>query len=440
MGVDARARTYSRAPEADTRTAQPDAGARSSVYVQRFAVEFQYAVHFTRDLFDPSNATLVTALSEREPTRLHRVFAVVESQVLAAWPGLLDRIRTYFAAHGERITLVAEPVVVTGGEASKNDVGLIADLQRRMHDVGLDRQSFVVCVGGGALQDAVGYAAATTHRGVRMVRVPTTVLAQNDSGVGVKNAINAFGKKNFLGTFAPPFAVLNDFRFLETLDRRDKVAGMSEAVKVALIRDEAFFEWLVEHRDALAECDAAALEVLVRRCAELHMRHIATSGDAFEFGSARPLDFGHWAAHKLESMTDYRLRHGEAVAIGIGLDTLYSALAGFMSMDDAVAVLDLLAGLGLPLWDDALDARGDDGRRLVLAGLDEFREHLGGELTVTLLRGIGRGFEVNEMDEAWIEDALARLREASRQRAAHPDSYAPATCLSEPGRHEADLP
>src|SRR5690606_7115940 len=146
--------------------------------------------------------------------------------------------------------------------------------------------------------------------------------------------------------------------------RRDKVAGMAEAVKVALIRDEAFFDWLVEHRDALAACEPAALEVLVRRCAELHMRHIATSGDAFEFGSARPLDFGHWAAHKLESLTDYRLRHGEAVAIGIGLDTLYSALAGFMSMNDAEAVLDLIAGLGLPLWDDALDARGaDDPRR-----------------------------------------------------------------------------
>lgn len=440
MGVDARARPYPRTPEADTLTQRDDAGARSSVYVQRFAVEFQYAVHFTRDLFDPSNPTLVSALAEREPSRRHRVFAVVEAQVLAAWPELLDRIRAYFAAHAGRIALVAEPGVVPGGEASKNDEGLIADLQRRMHDVGLDRQSFVVCVGGGALQDAVGYAAATTHRGVRMVRVPTTVLAQNDSGVGVKNAINAFGKKNFLGTFAPPFAVLNDFRFLETLDRRDKVAGMAEAVKVALIRDEAFFDWLVEHRDALAACEPAALEVLVRRCAELHMRHIATSGDAFEFGSARPLDFGHWAAHKLESMTGYRLRHGEAVAIGIGLDTLYSVLAGFMSMDDADAVLDLLAGLGLPLWDDALDARGDDGRRLVLAGLDEFREHLGGELTVTLLRGIGRGFEVNEMDEALIEDALGRLREAGRHGAERRKSRRPAVPRGGAGAREAARP
>lgn len=439
MGVDARARPYPRTPDADRRTQQSD-GPRSTVYVQRFAVEFRYVVHFTRDLFDPSNPTLVSALAEREPWRRHRVFAIVEAQVLAAWPGLVDRIRDYFAAHADRVTLVAEPVVVQGGEASKNDEALIADLQRRMHDVGLDRQSFVLCVGGGALQDAVGYAAATTHRGVRMVRVPTTVLAQNDSGVGVKNAINAFGKKNFLGTFAPPFAVLNDFRFLETLDRRDKVAGMAEAVKVALIRDEAFFDWLVEHRDALAACEPAALEVLVRRCAELHMRHIATSGDAFEFGSARPLDFGHWAAHKLESLTDYRLRHGEAVAIGIGLDTLYSALAGFMSMNDAEAVLDLIAGLGLPLWDDALDARGDDDRRLVLAGLDEFREHLGGELTVTLLRGIGHGFEVNEMDEALIEEALARLREASRRRAAQPDSRPLAARPDEPGRREAIRP
>lgn len=109
-------------------------------------------------------------------------------------------------------------------------------------------------------------------------------------------------------------------------------------------------------------------------------------------------------------------------------------------MNDAEAVLDLIAGLGLPLWDDALDARGDDDRRLVLAGLDEFREHLGGELTVTLLRGIGHGFEVNEMDEALIEEALARLREASRRRAAQPDSRPLAARPDEPGRREAIRP
>lgn len=378
---------------------------------QRFTVEFEYPVFFTRDVFAASNPGLRRVLAHREPFRSHRVVAIVEEQVAACWPRLSGEIAAYFAHYGPQIELAADPLLLPGGEAAKNSRDLIDDLQRQLEELGIDRQSFVLCVGGGALQDAVGYAAATTHRGVRMVRVPTTVLSQNDSGVGVKNAINAFGKKNFLGTFAPPFAVVNDTRFLETLDARDKVAGMAEAVKVALIRDASFFVWLEENRAELAACGLEPLERLIRRCAELHMRHIGASGDPFEFGSARPLDFGHWAAHKLESMTAYRLRHGEAVAIGMALDVLYSAAEGYLPPAEANRVLSLLGDLGLPLWDAALDELGSDGRPLVLGGLDEFREHLGGELTVTLLRSIGRGFEVHEMNEPLIESAIGRLRD-----------------------------
>jgi 3-dehydroquinate synthase len=135
------------------------------------------------------------------------------------------------------------------------------------------------------------------------------------------------------------------------------------------------------------------------------------SGDPFELGSARPLDFGHWAAHKLESLSSNRLRHGEAVAIGIALDTLYSAHTGLLRPAAAEAVLALLERLGFRLWDEALDrVSGDDGRPDVLAGLAEFREHLGGELTITLLRDIGRGVEVNEMDPNAVIQALRTLR------------------------------
>jgi 3-dehydroquinate synthase len=239
---------------------------------------------------------------------------------------------------------------------------------------------------------------------VRLVRVPTTVLGQNDSGVGVKNGVNAFGKKNFVGTFAPPFAVINDIRLLDTLGERDRRAGLSEAVKVALIRDPAFFRWLAEHADDLRAFRPGATAYMVRRAAEIHLEHIATSGDPFEFGSARPLDFGHWAAHKLESLTRSRLRHGEAVAIGIALDTVYSARQGFLSEADRDGVLELLERLGLRLWDEALD------RPELLDGLAEFREHLGGELTVTLLRGIGDGFETHDIDESAMRQSIERLR------------------------------
>jgi 3-dehydroquinate synthase len=264
--------------------------------------------------------------------------------------------------------------------------------------------------------DAVGYAAATTHRGVRLIRMPTTVLSQNDSGVGVKNGINAFGSKNFLGTFAPPFAVINDPDFLSTLAPRDLRAGMAEAVKVALIRDRGFFDWLDRSADALARFEPAAMGQLVRRAAEIHMAHIATCGDPFEFGSARPLDFGHWAAHKLESLSSHALRHGEAVAIGLGLDSRYSATAGTLSELELSRICTLLERLGLRLWDDTLDRRDERGGLAVLQGLREFQEHLGGRLTVTLLDAIGTSLEVHEMDEAAIADAIAWLqaRDAAR--------------------------
>lgn len=236
------------------------------------------------------------------------------------------------------------------------------------------------------------------------------MLAQNDAGVGVKNGINAFGQKNFLGTFAPPFAVLNDARFLETLSCRDTIAGMAEAVKVALIRDAEFYDWLRAHTASLAACELASVTPLIRRCAQLHLDHIAAAGDPFELGSARPLDFGHWASHKLESLSASRLRHGEAVAIGIALDTIYSAEAGLFPPASCQPVLELLEGLGFRLWDETLSLVDPGDRRpRVVEGLAEFREHLGGELTITLLQAIGEGIAVQEVHEDLVLRALDRL-------------------------------
>jgi 3-dehydroquinate synthase len=385
---------------------------RPAAYIQKLSVPYDYPVYFTLDVFSPANLDFVEAVSRREPSRRHRVLFVIEQAIAQAWPRLGESIGAYVGHHRDRLELSADPWIVPGGEAAKNDPTVLAALQQRFYELRLDRQSFVALVGGGALLDAGGYAAATVHRGLRVVRLPTTVLAQGDSGVGVKNGVNAFGLKNFLGTFAPPFAVLNDGRFLETLARRDTVAGMAEAVKVALIRDPEFFGWLEAETASLAACEPVPVGELIRRAAALHLDHIATSGDPFELGSARPLDFGHWAAHKLESLTGNRLRHGEAVAIGIALDTMYSSRVGLLPDAAAERVLRLLGGLGFRLWDPVLDAGGRGGRPAVLDGLDEFREHLGGDLTVTLLAEIGRGVEVHEMAEELVVGALAALRRA----------------------------
>ena len=265
------------------------------------------------------------------------------------------------------------------------------------------------------LSTELGLAAATAHRGVRHIRIPTTTLSQNDSGVGVKNGINAFGKKNFIGTFAPPHAVVNDLQFLDSLPDRDKRAGYSEAVKVALIRDGRFFESLEKDAPLLKAFDSDAIERLVRRCAELHMEHIAGSGDPFEFGSARPLDFGHWAAHKLEQISDYRIRHGEAVAIGVALDTVYSGLVGLLDPSSVERVLRLLVDIGMEIYASELHYTDAEGDQMLLRGLEEFREHLGGDLTITLLEGIGRGVEVHSMNLPKVVEALSILRDRFNQ-------------------------
>jgi 3-dehydroquinate synthase len=388
----------------------PGAATGEGAYLQRFEVVYEYPVIFTRGLFRLDSPIFKDTLCRLEPARRHRFVCFLDDWVARAWPGLQAQIEAYARHHAQSLQLLGPVIEIRGGESAKNDLWLVETLQRRLLELGIDRHSYVVAIGGGAVLDLVGYVAATTHRGVRHVRVPTTVLAQNDSGVGVKNGVNAFGVKNLVGSFSPPFAVLSDLEFIDTLSRRDKVAGMAEAVKVSLIRDATFFAWLEAQSAALAALQPEPMSYLIRRCAELHMRHIAGGGDPFEHGSARPLDYGHWAAHKLEAMTRHDLRHGEAVAIGIALDARYAVLRGMLAAGEEERVCRLLEALGFVLWHPALEARAGDGSLAVLDGLREFREHLGGDLTVTLLQAIGQGVEVHEMDPVRVAEAVGWLR------------------------------
>lgn len=387
----------------------------AAIVHQRFAVTYDYAVAFTRGCFDPDNGTLAQVMDCAGADPRPRCVVFVDLGVASLRPDLVGAIIGHFAARNDLPILALAPRLMPGGETIKNEAHLIGEMHDVILDHGIDRHSYVVAVGGGAFLDAVGLAASTAHRGVRLVRVPTTVLAQNDGGVGVKTAINRRGAKNQIGTFAPPWAVVNDAEFLELLPARDRIAGMAEAVKVALIRDGTFFDWLEAKAADLAVFAPEAMGWLVRRCAELHMRQIAQGGDPFEQGSARPLDFGHWAAHKLESLSRHHLRHGEAVAIGLALDTRYSVLAGMVPPGTEDRVAGLLERLGFRLWHPLLAERDAGGRPVVLAGLEEFREHLGGRLTITLLAGIGTGVEVNTMDDGLVGQAIGWLeaREAA---------------------------
>ncbi|MEX2602260.1 MAG: 3-dehydroquinate synthase [Balneolaceae bacterium] len=379
---------------------------------QRFSVSFSYPVHFTEGLFEQDNP-LLADLAGTPGKKPSDILFVLDRGVCDHQPDLQERIEAYAEAYRNKIRIAGSWVQFPGGETAKNDPGLIRSLLTAIDEANLDRHSFIAVIGGGAVIDAAGYAAAIAHRGIRLIRIPTTVLAQNDAAIGVKNGINEFGKKNFLGTFVPPFAVLNDFQFLSTLDDRDWRSGISEAVKVALIRDGEFFNRLEEIAPRLANREPEAMKELIIRCAELHLDHIAGSGDPFESGSSRPLDFGHWSAHKLEQMTRYRLRHGEAVAIGIALDATYSSLEGRLGEAECLRILNVLKVCGFTLFVPELEEKLDepDQKDSILYGLEEFREHLGGELTIMLLDRIGTGTEVHEVDYELYKKAIFSLQQ-----------------------------
>ena len=191
---------------------------------QEIHVAFRYPVHFTTGVFDGSNRLLRNLVARSDDGQPARMVAVVDRGVDRAHPDLVESIGRYCLAHQDAIALAGPVLVIPGGEQVKTEPGHTERVLETINRAGLCRHSYLVAVGGGAVLDVAGFAAATAHRGVRLIRVPTTVLAQDDSAVGVKNGVNAYGKKN-LGTFAPPFAVINDFGFLSTLSTAIGAAG-----------------------------------------------------------------------------------------------------------------------------------------------------------------------------------------------------------------------
>ncbi|WP_236209751.1 3-dehydroquinate synthase [Pseudomonas tohonis] len=387
-----------------------------------FTVTYRYPVLFTEHLFAANNDCLHRQLTDNG-TRPASAMVFADADLLRSNPALAAQIQGYFQSRASHLKLLADPIAVPAGESCKTP-DVLQRLYGQMLEHGLDRHCYVLALGGGALLDAVGYACATFHRGVRLIRIPTTVLAQNDAGVGVKNGINAFEQKNLLGAFQPANAVINDFQLLLGLPRRDQLAGLAEAVKVAAIKDAAFFAWLEEQADALSAFAHEPSRYAIRRCAELHLEQITRGGDPFERGNGRPLDYGHWAAHKLEKLSQHRLRHGEAVAVGMSLDALYAKALGLLAEHEAQRLLGLLARLGFNLSPPELSLRDDQGNLRVLQGLEDFRQHLGGELSIPMLERIGRAVDVHQIDQPTMELALHRLVEMRPRESAWTEGYA----------------
>jgi 3-dehydroquinate synthase len=381
--------------------------ADSTRYDIEFAVPQVHRLRFTQDCFGGDFETLSELLHPTSSRGVARVQVWID-QGLVNWQAELPQRIAACLESSAGVELVGQVECLPGGEVVKNDPAFVDYLLTSFNRHELDRRSYVMVVGGGAVLDTVGYAASIAHRGIRLIRVPTTTLAQADSGVGVKNAVNWFGKKNWKGTFATPWAVVNDERLLDGLAERDYCCGFSEAVKVALLKDAVFFNFLTESAEAIANRSQPQSRHALRQSVLLHLGHITRGGDPFESREARPLDFGHWSAHKLEAITQYSVRHGEAVAIGVAVDVAYAHLRYGLPLGIVERTLRTLCGLKQPIWHPAL------GEDVIFDGLEEFRQHLGGELTITLVEEVGRPIDVHAIDRSAMREAISLVSSHSK--------------------------
>lgn len=368
-------------------------------------LKLTHRIRFSKNVFSKGNDVLGGVL---ETNGHAKILVCIEDAVAEVFPELEENITHYFSGlEGFELTSIRKMV---GAEECKRNENVLRAAWDAVEEDGIDRHSYVFAIGGGAFLDVIGFAAATAHRGCRCVRFPTTTLSQDDSGVGVKNGINAYGKKNWIGSFAVPYAVVNDFAFLHTQSEHVCRSGIIEAIKVALVRDLGFFEWLETNAEQLSGLNQSVLEDAVERSAMLHAQHISEGGDPFEMGSSRPLDYGHWAAHKLEQMTDFELSHADAVAIGVALDTVYSWKIGLLSEAQAQRVVDFLLVMKMPIWHEGFESLDGAGQRAIFAGAEEFREHLGGELTIMMLSSLGEGLDIHSLDTGVLESSMNWLR------------------------------
>ena len=297
----------------------------------------------------------------------------------------------------------SEILAVPAGERSKS----FAQLERvldRLLEIGLDRKDVVVALGGGVVGDLVGLAAALYMRGIDFIQVPTTLLAQVDSSVGGKTAIDTPRGKNLVGAFHQPRLVLADIDVLATLPERQVRSGWAEVLKHGLICDAAFFDWLAGQGAAGAGGDPAALERAVVRSVEI--KSAVVGEDEKEAGRRALLNLGHTFGHAVETEVGFdedALAHGEAVALGCCMAFRYSAREGLCSAADIERVEAAVAAAGLPIRLDQAGAFAADRLLALMAG-DKKAE--GGALTLILARGIGRAFVAKGVDAAKVRAFL----------------------------------
>ncbi|MFC7537402.1 3-dehydroquinate synthase [Sphingomonas sp. GCM10030256] len=308
--------------------------------------------------------------------------------------------------HGERLAAIlpVEPILVPEGEAAKDWAGL-RQLIARFTAMNLDRSSPVIALGGGSIGDLTGLASGLFKRGCPVIHIPTTLLAQADSAVGGKTAIDAEGQKNLVGMFHQPALVLADVGFLDTLDERQLRAGYAEIVKYALIGHQIVFDWLEDHGHAILSGNREMREEAVRQCIAAKVRVVEADPEDRN-GLRALLNFGHTFAHAIESVAGLgSVLHGEAVSIGMVLASAFSAKLGLCPASEAARVRRHLAQASLPTT--LAEVRVDPGALLPLMAGD--KKNQAGRLRLVLSHGIGRAFLSDGVDAEQLRQFLASV-------------------------------
>ncbi len=307
----------------------------------------------------------------------------------------------------ERAGIAQQAVVLPAGEHTK-DFAHLARLAEDLLSLGVERASLLVALGGGVIGDIAGFAASILLRGLDFVQIPTTLLAQVDSSVGGKTAINMPQGKNLVGAFHQPRLVLADLDALATLPRREIRAGYAEVAKYGLLGDAAFFEWLEDHAPALIEGDLAARRHAVGVACAAKARIVGE--DEREAGRRALLNLGHTFGHALEAECGYgdELLHGEAVAIGMVMAFDLSARLGLCPAADAARVARHLASVGLPTGVEALGGRRFSAERLI-GHMGRDKKVAQGRIAFVLARGIGKAFLARDVA---LDQVRAMLAEA----------------------------
>lgn len=375
---------------------------------QSFKVDFKYKIIFTHDIFNTKNLDIIKTLNITNKNR-KKVIIFIDKNVHKTNENISKKIQDYFKKYERYVNLVCKPILITGGEKIKNHYNLVKYAYKLIDIYKICRQSYILAIGGGTIQDLIGFVASTAHRGIRLIRIPTTTLSQDDSGVGVKNGINFNHKKNFIGCFNTPYAVINDFLLLNSLKNENFIEGFSEAIKVSLIKNKKLFFLIKNNTSKILNRDNDITEKIIYECAKLHANHISKKGDPFETKSSRPLDFGHWAAHKIESLSKYKISHGKSVAIGIALDCTYSYILKILKKDDWKNIITTLIKLKLPIYCEEL-SNIENTQKSIFNGLEEFREHLGGKLTITLIKNIGKKIDTHHINKNIYKKSIKLLK------------------------------